>query len=240
MRKSVIILLLLLLPLCLEARRIYVLAAGVSDYPGTESDLRLPCNDARAICYLYRNNSDAEVILLTNENATKENILRKARSLFSQAGSNDIVVLFFSGHGFPGGFVVYDKGYITYREMYSVFANCPAKNKMIFADACYSGKMNSLGKGGHSKDKKGVMFFLSSRDNETSRERSDMENGFFTACLLSSLKGGADANGDRIITARELFVKVKQGVMRLSAGAQHPVMWGSFNDNMVVMSWKHS
>lgn len=240
MRKSVIILLLLLLPLCLEARRIYVLAAGVSDYPGTENDLRLPCNDARAISNLYKQNSDAEIILLTNENATRENILNKAKALFSQAGPNDIVVLFFSGHGFPGGFVVYNKVAISYREMYSVFANCPAKNKMIFADACYSGKMNSLGKGGHSKDKKGVMFFLSSRDNETSRERSDMENGFFTACLLSSLKGGADANGDRIITARELFVKVKAGVMRLSAGAQHPVMWGSFNDNMVVMSWKHS
>ena len=98
----------MLIPLCMDARRVYVVAAGVSDYPGSDHDLTLPYNDAVAISRLYKKNADAKVVLLTNSNATRENILEKAKSLFSCAGSDDIVVLFFSGHGNKEGFCAYD------------------------------------------------------------------------------------------------------------------------------------
>ena len=80
-------------------------------------------------------------------------------------------------------------------------------------------------------------FFLSSRNNETSIECTDMKNGFFTSCLQNGLRGRADANRDRIITAKELFDYVSKGVKRLSGDKQHPVMWGRFSDEMVVMKW---
>jgi hypothetical protein len=64
-----------------------------------------------------------------------------------------------------------------------------------------------------------------------------MRNGFFTAYLQRGLTGGADANKDRVITARELFVFVSQGVKRISEDRQHPVMWGKFSDNMPVITW---
>ena len=81
------------------------------------------------------------------------------------------------------------------------------------------------------------MFFLSSRSDETSIERRDMKNGFFTAYLQRGLRGGADTNKDRIVTARELFVFVSNGVRRISEDRQHPVMWGKFDNNMPVISW---
>ena len=81
------------------------------------------------------------------------------------------------------------------------------------------------------------MLFLSSRGNETSIERRDMKNGFFTSCLQKGLRGGADANKDRTITARELFNYVSTNVKTLSSDKQHPVMWGKFSDNMTVMKW---
>ena len=82
-----------------------------------------------------------------------------------------------------------------------------------------------------------VMMFLSSRPDEYSYERSDMRNGIFVSCLIRALKGGADKNGDRIITARELFDSVSMNVKELSKDKQHPVMWGNFGDSMPVMIW---
>ena len=55
---------------------------------------------------------------------------------------------------------------------------------------------------------------------------------------LRSLKGGADTNRDRTITAKELYHAVSTGVRALSNEMQHPVMWGNFEDNMPVMVWK--
>ena len=49
----------------------YLVAVGVSDYPGTDKDLRLPANDAATVQYIYSKNSNAESVLLTNSNAKK-------------------------------------------------------------------------------------------------------------------------------------------------------------------------
>ena len=93
-----------------HGRKVYMVSAGVSDYPGTANDLTLPAMDARAMNRLYRTNSSAETILLTNDRATIANIVQALRQQFRKARKDDIVVFFFSGHGYPGGFVAYDLG----------------------------------------------------------------------------------------------------------------------------------
>lgn len=216
----------------------YLVAVGVSDYPGTDKDLRLPANDAATVRYVYSKNSNAESVLLTNSNATKSAVLSKLRSTFAKASENDIIVFFFSGHGSKGVFCAYD-AQIPYSEIRKAMASSKAKNKMIFADACFSGKMRQGRKNTaeQSFNNYNIMLFLSSRSNETSIERRDMKNGFFTSCLQKGLRGGADANKDRTITARELFNYVSTNVKTLSSDKQHPVMWGKFSDNMTVMKW---
>lgn len=216
----------------------YLVAVGVSDYPGTDKDLRLPANDAATVQYIYSKNSNAESVLLTNSNATKSAVLSKLRSTFAKASENDIIVFFFSGHGSKGAFCAYDSQ-IPYSEIRQAMASSKAKNKMIFADACFSGKMRQGRKNTaeQSFNNYNIMLFLSSRGNETSIERRDMKNGFFTSCLQKGLRGGADANKDRTITARELFNYVSTNVKTLSSDKQHPVMWGKFSDNMTVMKW---
>lgn len=216
----------------------YVVAVGISDYPGADKDLRLPANDAAVIQYIYSQNSNAETVLLTNCNAKKNTILSKLRSTFVKAYENDIIVFFFSGHGSKGFFCAYDSN-IAYSEIRQIMALSKARNKMIFADACFSGKMRE-GRNNtyeHAFNNYNIMLFLSSRENETSIEKRGMKNGFFTSCLQKGLRGGADANKDRVITAKELFNYVSTKVVKLSSGKQHPVMWGNFSDNMVVMKW---
>ena len=220
----------------LGAQNIYLVSAGIADYPGKQNDLVCPARDAQAIYQLYLKNSKATAILLTDGNATKSQILTKARNVFDKAKEKDIVVLFFSGHGTKGGFVTYD-GLVSYDEIRRLFASCKASNKMIFADACFSGDIREGGHSGFNDPQNNIMLFLSSRSNEVSIERRSMKNGFFTTCLVRSLKGGADTNRDRVITAKELFTAVSKGVKDLSKDRQHPVMWGNFKDTMPVMAW---
>jgi uncharacterized caspase-like protein len=186
---------------------------------------------------LYGKNTQSQTVLLTNSNATKNHITTEARKLFGKAGKNDIVVLFFSGHGYKGGFVAYDD-YLSYSDVRKLISSCKAKNKMIFADACFSGDIRDGESTGRNDPNNNIMLLLSSRDKELSLESPSMKNGYFTACLVRSLKGGADVNRDRTITAKELFKAVSKEVRRLSQEKQHPVMWGNFEDNMPVMVWK--
>ena len=81
------------------------------------------------------------------------------------------------------------------------------------------------------------MFFLSSRTNETSQEMIGGPNGQFTRFLVRGLRGGADTNRDKIITAKELYDFVHKGVSVATGNKQHPVMWGRFNNSMSVLNW---
>lgn len=220
--------------------KIFLVSAGISDYPGTKNDLRLCAADADTVAWIYGKNQKAMSRVLTNTQATAANILSAMAQLFAAAGENDIVVFFFSGHGLPGYFIAYDQR-LSYAEVRKAMASCRARHKMIFADACFSGKIRTKDRSSQSEEaakKAEVMLFLSSRSSETSIERPrTMTNGIFTTYLQKGLRGRADANRDRTITARELFDYVSRNVQKASANKQHPVMWGRFADTMPVMIW---
>lgn len=235
---KIIVFIAILMPQCAFATsKVHLVAVGIADYPGTANDLTLPAKDAATVKWLYEQNTNAVTAILTNTAATKEAILSSIRSTFQYASTDDIIVFFFSGHGYKGGFVAYD-GYLDYDEIRKAMSNSHCKNKMIFADACFSGKMRQGASDVKQEhEKSSVMLFLSSRDNETSIERKDMKNGFFTSCLVDALRGKSDSNRDRTITAKELFKFVSDNVRALSKNKQHPVMWGHFSDNMPVIQW---
>ncbi len=153
------------------AQNIYLVSVGIADYPGTENDLTLPAKDAETIQWIYQKNQKAETILLTDAQATRSNVLSSMTRIFNKASAKDIIVLFFSGHGYKGGFVGYD-AMITYQDIKKTMAKSAAKNKMIFADACFSGKMREPRRNSSniSPSSLKVMLFLSSRENEVSIE----------------------------------------------------------------------
>ena len=225
-----------LLPLLAESK-VYLVSVGISDYKGVDMDLRLSADDAKTMTWLYSKNTELQYVQLLNEKATIGAISSAMNKVFSNAGQNDIVVFFYSGHGYPGGFAVYD-GKLSYSVIRKAMAKSKCRNKMIFADACFSGKLRDAKDKSTSSTKDiDVMLFLSSRHNEASIERPQMVNGFFTACLLKCLKGGADIDRNRIITAKELYQEVSRGVKTLSNDQQHPVMWGNFDHDMTIMKW---
>ncbi len=213
----------------------YLVLVGVADYPGTQNDLRLSAQDALTLKDIYSNH-DAETIVLTNADATVGAVKKAMTNLFARAGADDAIIMFFSGHGVPGGFVCYDN-LLRYDDITRVMLASPAKLKMVWADACYSGKARNTNRRSHKPNKTSVMFFLSSRTNETSFENDNLKNGVFTAYLERGLRGGADTDFNRTITAKELFDFVSNGVKEASRDRQHPVMWGNFDNDMPVMCW---
>jgi uncharacterized caspase-like protein len=231
---SILTVLLLICSLQLQAK-VYLLSVGIADYPGKENDLRISDNDAKTIAKVFQATKDASVKVLTNEDATQSALLSTMHILFEDAQSDDAVVLYFSGHGTPGALACHD-GLLTYQHIFKMLKGCKANKKMIIADACFSGKMRTTRQHTSSYNSQNVMLFLSSRTNETSQE-TQYKNSLFTIYLERGLRGGADKNRDRQITAREIFDFVHDGVTEASGNKQHPVMWGKFDNNMTIIKW---
>ena len=215
--------------------KVYLVSVGIADYPGTENDLRISDNDAKTIATVFLATKDASVKLLTNEDATQSELLSTMHIFFEDAQSDDAVVLYFSGHGTPGALVCHD-GLLTYQHIFKMLKGCKASRKVIIADACYAGKMRTTSQLTSHYNSQNVMLFLSSRTNEPSQETQYL-NSLFTIFLERGLRGGADTNRDRYITARELYDFVHDGVIEASGHNQHPVMWGKFDNNMTIIKW---
>lgn len=239
-RLTVLALMIAVVSMGLSAKT-YLLTIGISDYQGDKRDLRLPAADAALVKKLYNTVGDCEIKFLWNDNATCGNITAEMRSLFAKAGENDRIVLFFSGHGSEAGLLAHEGKSVTYATIREAFAASKAKEKIIFADACHSGKLRSESDSDamtRVSDAQGeYMMFLSSRHNETSIESRMLTNGLFTAALVKGLRGAADVNRDWVITAREIFDYVSETVKKLSGDEQHPVMYGDFSEDMVIIKW---
>lgn len=221
----------------------YVVAVGIAHYQDSRANLRLPEDDAKSVAKIYKTRTK-NVITITGKYATRANIIKALSDQFKRAKSGDMVVFFFSGHGYEGGFCPYDigpklKNALSYEDVYAIFRKSKATKKVVIADACMSGGLREENHPHNSQSKKSdVVMFLSSRTNEYSIEKRNMKNGFFTAYLERGLRGGADANKDKVVTAKEIFTFVSEGVKGLSKGRQHPVMWGNFDDNFIMIDWR--
>lgn len=227
-----------------HAQRMYVVSIGIADYQHPRmNDLRWTESDVASFNKVMKTHT-SDVYTLLGRQATHANALSTISSVFAKATATDAVILFFSGHGYPGGFCCYDMsqsgGGLSYSEIASLFKSCKAGRKMVFADACFSGglrkekRQNTSANAVRNSD---ILFFLSSRTNEMSQEMIDGPNGQFTRFLVRGLGGGADKNRDRKISARELYDFVHEGVSVATANRQHPVMWGRFDSNMTVINW---
>ena len=232
--RSAIILLFLVCALSIQAKT-FVVSVGIADYPGVKNDLRISDNDAQTLAKLFRATKDASVSVLVNNQATQSALLSTMRTSFANAQSSDAVILYFSGHGTPGALVCHD-GLLTYQRIFNMLKGCKANRKIIIADACYAGKMRTSKQQSANYNAQNVMLFLSSRTNEKSME-SPYKNSLFTIFLERALRGGADKDRNRQITARELYDFVHDGVTEASSNMQHPVMWGKFDNNMTIIKW---
>lgn len=197
--------------------------------------------------------NDNQIAVLVDESASRENILKTMREYFLRADDNDVVLFYFSGHGLEGCFLPSDfDGYnnkLRHDEIKKVFQQSKAKHKLCIADACHSGSLNFeyglAAKGpapvslerfyqAFEESDGGIALLMSSKAEELSLEDHGLRQGVFTYYLMRGLKGMADANGDYIVTVRELYKFVYTKVREYTTNVQTPVLTGEFDDNMPV------
>lgn len=227
-----------------KTSKLYLLSVGVSKYSprSIANNLNLPAADADTVASIFAG-KDCEYIVLKDSDATADNIKNTARKLFAQAGKQDVVMIFFSGHGYGHGFCAHDYNYfggsVTYDDIRSLFRMSKSYGKILIADACFSGGIrkdsvlpDSVAK--VMKKKSQVMMFLSSRGNETSLESPSMSNGYFTTFLAKGLRGEADFNKNGKITAIEIHSYVSNKLKNVNNGHQHSNMWGNFSNGWII------
>lgn len=136
----------------LREAEIYVVCVGVSDYADDRLDLTVAHRDANSVGEWFRDQSQfarchSEIIV--NREATKLAIRRRISRFLSNARPNDVVVLFFAGHGFtsPTGyqFGSHDidpdnpEGGLSFNEIENLLMSTAARKRLVLMDTCFAG-----------------------------------------------------------------------------------------------------
>lgn len=203
--------------------------------------------DAEKIAAKLRSLGFDEVLESYDADATRAGVLDLlGRQLSAIVGENDLVVIFFAGHGqtetIEGG---QKRGYIvpvdaSVRGVFSTAIpmsklrelsdRLPAKHVYYAMDSCYSGLGLTRGLGivkpgakdyfGKVTSLRSVQMVTAGGEGEEAIEEGG--EGIFTRSLLAALDGVADANGDGIVTATEIGAYVAPRVTNETQARQSP------------------
>lgn len=224
--------------------KLYVLAVGVSKYANPEYNLGLASKDANDFVNSMKWQkgkmySDVAVKLLTDAQATKDDVLDGLDWLKQNVTANDVGVMFVAGHGMNdklGGYYFMPHNAdldklartgVSQSEIKQTFANLPG-HTVFFIDTCYSGGvMGNVRTSGFLNDlasaENGAVVFTASSAGQLSQENSAWGNGAFTKSVVEGLNGKADAFNSGVVTAKGLDFYVDGRVKSLTKGQQTPV-----------------
>jgi hypothetical protein len=147
-------------PEIFKAPKLYFFSAGVSDYKDTVYNLRYAAKDANDILQAFKSKVADTIIsqVLVNKDVTKQNINAWAKQI-ELAGINDIVILYFAGHGLLDAknnfyYAVHDMNFqqpekngLSYEAILDLLDKSPSRKKILMLDACHSGAFDrSVGK----------------------------------------------------------------------------------------------
>ena len=201
-----------------------------------------------------------DVTLLTDGRATRSAV-EAALAKLQTARSDDVVVIFFSGHAVKdstgAGYLLLadsdpDEEHTGIRtaDLLTFLENkTPAKRIALLLDNCFSAAIGMVKEAPadvvrlwrrHYELIPGLSTLASSEASESSYSDADCKMSLFTAAVLEGLetKGStlaADADGDGIVTLRELWQYVRPRVSSKSGGRQTPDLLGA-GDVPVVAS----
>lgn len=170
-----------------------------------------------------------------DDEISRTEILKNVRYISRKAEQDDIIILFFSGHGYSENNVGYLATFdtdldlasdtsISISRIKSELEKSQAKKIMIILDSCYSGikygkkfdsKMTEeFEKSLLSDISEGWVIFASCKHSELSYAFEDNSMSVFTSYLIEGLKGNADDDNDSIISLENLNTYVTGMVSR--------------------------
>ena len=218
----------------------WAIVMGVNNYDDARvRDLEFAANDARLMAAALEQSGLYDGVYLfadgePNAEPTFDNVLMKLSVVTKNAGPNDMILFFFSGHGFPDdqeghNYLVAKntnvdlllKTGIGLQEIYRFLNDSKARSKVVLLDACHSGpRKDKAGdialSGQYLYNGVGSVAIASSQYEQSSWEWPEKGTGAFTWFLVQGMGGEADVapfgNGDGLVTSHELNLYVTEAV----------------------------
>ena len=173
-------------------------------------------------------------------------------------GESDVYI-FFAGHGLASDdgdtayLIPYDgapdfleRTAISRDEVFREVSSVNPRSVTVFLDTCYSGDTRGetrLIAGRPLSIKlqeqslpKGFTVLTAAGGDQIAKPLKEAQHGMFSYFLMKGMEGGADANSDNQITARELHTYVKENVVQQSGGSQVPELQGD-GERVLVRFW---
>lgn len=200
------------------AERVALVVAANNGGPRRPT-LRYAGSDARAMTAVLRELGGVED---TNAVEVFEPSPARLRRAFDQIkdrvraakarGNRVEFVFYYSGHSDEDGLLL-DTDRVTYPSLRAWIQSVPADVRVAILDSCASGAFTRT-KGGKRRPQvlldsnqavRGHAYITSSAADENAQESDRIGGSFFTHYLNTGLRGGADADGDRLVTLGEAY-----------------------------------
>ena len=230
----------------------WALIIGINSYQNVDP-LAYAVDDAEAVNDILIRKygfKEENIRLITDDEATKDNIMNGFQEILLGAEEKDRIVVFYAGHGatYPlpdGGDMGYlipvegdaskEKIFLTSISMSTMeeLANMSAAKHILYlVDACYGGlTLNTRGLGTEqtpeylkkmTKEKGRQVITAGGKDEEV-MEKAEWGHSAFTKNLLKGLENElADTNNDGIISGEELGGFIRSGVAIDTEGQHTP------------------
>ncbi len=175
---------------------------------------------------------------------TLANIRTELRFLARRAQADDVVLVYFSGHGYLDdngrGYLLpedcrrdnLEGSTLPTAELRECLADCPARGKLLVLDCCHAGgkglQVDPTGEelGTVFRETPGLLTLASCRAGERSWEWEHKRHGLFSYYLAEGLRGEADTQYDGLVDSTELYSYVRGKVISTAQeidAAQTPV-----------------
>ena len=241
------------------ASSLKVLTIGIDQYSDARLNLDYSVSDADSIGQAIKNSSKvAASVNLYNENATKPKILAELKEL-SQGVQQDVLVIYFAGHGLALGkewyFLPYETKMqptleqiaatgITATELSDIFKNSKIQHILLMVDSCYSG----AGLDAFSKLQNGQRYFTrqlsrllgitvmtAAAKDQKSFELESLGHGLFTYLITQELQKKETTQS---VTAHGIAENIAQTLpvfsKKMLGSSQEPAVYTKGDDFMLT------
>ena len=241
------------------ASSLKLLTIGIDQYSDARLNLDYSVTDADAIGQAIKNTSKvAASINLTNENATKPKILAELKEL-SQGVQQDVLVIYFAGHGMALGkewyFLPYETKMqptlekiaatgITATELSDIFKNSKIQHILLMVDSCYSGAgmdaFSTLENGQRYFTRKlsrslGITVMTAAAKDQEAFELKSLGHGLFTYLITQELQ---EKDVTQPITAHGIAESIANTLpvfsKKMLGSSQEPAVYTKGNDFMLT------
>ena len=240
-------------------RQIRGVFIGIDRYQAPEiNELRYAERDARALHALFADTFGDGAELLVGEQATRAAIEAQFAAL-ARAGTDDFVVVGFSGHGSETHELVtydadvHDLGHtcIPLDQLTEWFKAIPARQLVCFLDCCFSGAMGAKVLQVESTPRRmlseaglldqlagdGRLILTASTANQPAWENPKIGHGLLTHFLLEALRGTEEVRKAGKVSVYRLLEYVTERVIDAARGfgvRQEPTLRGTLDGSL---SW---